>query len=660
MKLGMFSRKDRGSVMIAVSFVIMMISVLGMVYSMTTLATHRLTISYRDGDMAMAGAMAGVEYGLHKLAYLADQTAVDFADQISLANGQAIRVNSRGGAAQIIIGGNPMATVAMLEAESTVRGVTKSVRVTVYNDSEEIHELYYKAIFAANSHGVPYTLEFTGKDNDADDIRGDAHNNGDIEFSLNAFSTWNWGNNKCTATGLVQRVDEIGVPNLIKGGGDAYINAPDLRGMGYENPARRYREWDGAFQGPANDIIDVGDAYAHYAGSLQTIRIAQEGGYFGAGGYYEWNNSAKALPDSAAANFFQYDYQNHYVKSYTAGDDTRIDQTKNYYVGARNGGTSGTYGNIYGLYGGGHAVIQISPQQNNKIYYVDGNLWFDSDGCNHLFFVPGPGVDKLNITIVVKGNVYIGDQIWTIPDDKQKNIGGSTAAQAFSMLDPDSGIALIAMNDGETFDDVNKNGKYDEGETIVGRSNPATPLPAGNNASPEGTYASGYRGRMEGSGNVVFGDTIDGPIGVVHAFLYAENNFVDITSSGSDQTSFTRGNMTAGNRVYLSRNYLEWQSVKNLGSAPVGWINIDGKYYPPGTSAGDVNNPFVVDRVWYSGKIWARRHNPLQVTLDDRIVDGTIKLPGLPHSASLNEGTWTPVAMQVVDGRVLPDGWVPD
>lgn len=658
MRLGLFRKDERGSVMIVISFIIMMISVLGMVYSMTTLSTHKLTVSYRDGDMANAAAMAGVEHGLHKLAYMPAGTPVDFAEELTLANGQTIKVNSRSGTATVIINGVPMATVALLESEATVRGVTKGVRVTIFNDSKEIHELYYKAIFAANSHGIPYTLEFTGKDNDADDIRGDAHNNGDIEFSLNAFSTWNWGNNKCTATGVVQRVDEIGIPNLIKGGGDSYINAPDLKSMGYENAARRYKEWDPGSQGATNDIVDVGEAYAHYSANLQTIAIAREGGYFGAGGYYEWNSSAKALPDGAAANFFQYDYQNHYVKSYTSTEDTKIDQTKNYYIGARNGGTSGSYGNIYGLYGGGHAVIKISQQQNNKIYYVDGNLWFDSDGCNHVFFVPDAGVDKLNITIVVKGNIYIGDQIWTIPDDKQKNIGGSYNCQAFNMLDPDSGIALIAMNDGETYDDVNKNGKYDNGETIIGRTDPNTPIPAANNpASGAGVQ---YRGRMEGSGNVVFGDTIDGPIGVVHAFLYAENNFVDITSSGSDQTAFTRGNMTAGNRVYLSRNYTDWQSVKNMGSAPAGWINIGGSYYPPGTNPADVNNPFVVVRRWYNGKIYARRHNPLQVTLDDRIVDGTIKLPGLPHSTDIQNGTWTPVAMQVVDGKILPDSWVPD
>jgi Tfp pilus assembly protein PilX len=663
MKLRLLRKGERGAILIIVSIVVMIISVLGIVYTMNATSTHRLTLTYKEADQARALALAGAEYAVNKLAYgLADPMNVDFADEVNIA-GTTVRVNAKSsGSATVGTGDGMSVNLVVVESEATVRGITRSIRATFFNNSYEIHELYYKAIFAANRHGIPYTLEFTGANNDADRIRGDAHNNGDIEFSLQAFSTWNWGNNKCTATGECRRVDATGETNLIKDKSSFQdpINAPNLQAMGYEDPTRRYREWDGT----PGDIVDVGDAWDYYRSQGQTfeIDIAREGGYFSAGGYYEWNTRCEVLPDSAAANFFQYDYQNHYCDDFTAADDAKVDLTKNYYLGQRNGGTYNTLGNDYGLYGGGHAVITITEEQNNKIYFVDGNLWLDSDGCNHLFFVPDDGVDKVAITIVVKGNIYIGDQVWTTGYDKSMNIGGSTSAQCFQMLDEDSSIAFVAMSDGESYDDVNRNGTYDPGETIIGRADPSVPNPAENNPEAPGTYTTDYQGRREGSGNIIFGDTIQGPVGAVEAFLYAENNFQDITADTSqgDQNPFTFGNMTAGNRVFLKRNYEPWESVEPHSGVPAGWVKIGNYYYPPGTTVENRNNPFVTDRMYYNGKIYARRHNPLQVKLDDRIRDGSIKLPGLPTSNETFEGTWVPVLWEVLERAILPQGWTPD
>jgi hypothetical protein len=178
------------------------------------------------------------------------------------------------------------------------------------------------------------------------------------------------------------------------------------------------------------------------------------------------------------------------------------------------------------------------------------------------------------------------------------------------MTDPESGVALLAMADGESFNDTNKNGFYDEGETIIGREDPMTPsIPENANVS-SGEYSSvggeaAYMGRMEGSGNIIFGDTINGPVGTVEAFLFAENNFTDITSDKTDQNPYIFGNMTAGNRVYLNRNKDGWDGagIFDEGTFPVGsgnpetdWVLIDGYYYPPGTDSSNYDNPFVTYR----------------------------------------------------------------
>jgi hypothetical protein len=87
------------------------------------------------------------------------------------------------------------------------------------------------------------------------------------------------------------------------------------------------------------------------------------------------------------------------------------------------------------------------------------------------------------------------------------------------------------------------------------------------------------------SGNIYIGDQQFGTGGSIHAMLYAENDFVDNNINSVDQQFISVfGNMTAGNRVRLNRT-----------------VGI-GQY-----------------------------RTRLDITLDERIRDGTIIVPGLPH-----------------------------
>jgi hypothetical protein len=61
---------------------------------------------------------------------------------------------------------------------------------------------------------------------------------------------------------------------------------------------------------------------------------------------------------------------------------------------------------------------------------------------------------------------------------------------------------------------------------------------------------------VEDSGNIYFGDPVYGTLEQMHAFMYAENNFIDknLNAQGSAEVA-VYGNMTAGNKVDIQRDY---------------------------------------------------------------------------------------------------------
>jgi hypothetical protein len=94
------------------------------------------------------------------------------------------------------------------------------------------------------------------------------------------------------------------------------------------------------------------------------------------------------------------------------------------------------------------------------------------------------------------------------------------------------------------------------------------------------------------SGNIYFGDPVFGTLEQMHAFMYAENNFIDknLSATGSAQVT-VYGNMTAGNKVDIQRDY---------GS----------------------------------------QHSKLTVNYDGRISMGQLQMPGLPTTDSNGGGNW--------------------
>jgi hypothetical protein len=98
--------------------------------------------------------------------------------------------------------------------------------------------------------------------------------------------------------------------------------------------------------------------------------------------------------------------------------------------------------------------------------------------------------------------------------------------------------------------------------------------------------------RVTDSGNIYFGDPVFGTLEQMHAFMYAENNFIDknLSATGSAQVA-VYGNMTAGNKVDIQRDF---------GS----------------------------------------QHSKLTVNYDGRISSGDLLMPGLPRANPDNGGEW--------------------
>lgn len=195
--------------------------------------------------------------------------------------------------------------------------------------------------------------------------------------------------------------------------------------------------------------------------------------------------------------------------------------------------------------GGNIDEVSVNAAGNHKTYYIDGNLWVEPNGTTSKLIKSPP--DGTQITIVVKGNVYMADEL--LYDN-----------QAYD------GLAFVAMSDGESYTDLDGDNQYDAGEPIL-------------HDDGDGIY----EGNVEGSGNVYFGDPNGGPLGHVHAYLYADNNFEDhcLDPFGNPLDFEITGLMSAGNHMDINR---------------------DG----------------------------AGGHSQMKVTHDDRLQKGEISLPGLP------------------------------
>ncbi|MFA5507288.1 MAG: hypothetical protein WC314_12580 [Vulcanimicrobiota bacterium] len=255
-----------------------------------------------------------------------------------------------------------------------------------------------------------------------------------------------------------------------------------------------------------------------FARSSMTVEIRSEGSWM--------NDTATTVAPDNPAHIFAKDVLNDLG---TADDEGEL-SNDNYYLADYHQSKEG--GNI-----------STDTGAHGKTYFVDGNLWIES-------FSTGGWMDGQSV-IVVKGNIYVADTV--------------------SAFNADSALVLVAMADGESYTDLNRNERYDPGEPIIDDN--------GNGQ---------YDGNVEGSGNIFFGDPNVGPVGDFDAFMYAENNFEDYAAlvANWSQEIKIHGSMSAGNRINLA------------------------------------------------GRIEQGAHVPITIDFDSRISDGTLKMEGIPNGAS--------------------------
>lgn len=371
-------------------------------------------------------------------------------------------------------------------SRSEVSGAQAAIEAVVAFSSES--EVYHNAIFAGNSSGSNgYTLKINGKDEFADEIYGDVYSGGSINFLQESFL-----DGTARATGQIL--------GNYSGEESSVMSIPDLTKMNYE----------------ATATFDVADLFS---GADAFYSSAPPGG------------SAWQLPEDSPGHIFRMNPSDRSSRlNMTAGDDYFLEDP--YEPNGSDSGQTGVDPSEISMSGVGS---EPGIDSNGAVFFIDGNLWLDNSPTESFRFKHGLA-NGVQVTFVVKGNIYFGDNL-------------------FYENDKTDGIAFIAMKDPDVAD----------------------------------------------SGNISFGDPTGGTLKEMNAFMYAENDFIDINldKSGSQSVSLY-GNMSAGNVVDIQRDY-------------------------------------------------GAKHTKLVVEFDERIMDGSLDQPGIPGSTSGDDL----VGLQLLSWRLL-------
>lgn len=233
----------------------------------------------------------------------------------------------------------------------TVRGIVRDVAVPVFDH----------AMYAGNSSGDPnYRMTFAGNGAQADTINGDIYSGGGITVGGQAVV-----NGSLRASGMIAGAS--GTSGITQPG-------PDLSAMHYET----------------NHDVNVAAEFAPI-----TTRTANALG-----------GSAYQVPQSNRAHIFR---KNPTDRATACNGTTKDDYFLEDPYQPRS--TSST------VSAAAATVIQLndpavgSPNSGNRLtYYVDGNLWVHSVPC-YSFTIKHSDPDGVQVTFVVKGNIYYSDNI---------------------------------------------------------------------------------------------------------------------------------------------------------------------------------------------------------------------------------------------------------
>ncbi len=309
-------------------------------------------------------------------------------------------------------------------------------------------DMYANAVFAGNSSSDPaYVLEFGGLGARADEINGDVYSGNDVELEDDAAV-----NGVIRATGAI-----LGASGLT----GVSLPIPDIAAMQYETTSD----------------IDVATEFGSASWNLNLFNPALGPGW--------------ELPADNPAHIFRRNPLNRDDQTaLTAKDDYVLEDP--YEPVGLDPLSNGSSAWAITPTGGG----QPGPEGNDLVYFVDGNLWIMNLLSNSFEF---QHPDGCRITFVVKGNVYLGDNLFY--DNPS--------------LD---GVAFIAIEDSSVPD----SGNVYMGDLLDGSAAP-----------------------------------VQGSLTHVDSFLYAENDFYDnnLDHQGLGPVE-VNGSMIAGNQVHYKRDLL--------------------------------------------------------------------------------------------------------
>ena len=381
--------------------------------------------------------------------------------------------------------------------------------------------VFWNAIYAQNSSGSDnYTLAFAGTGSKKDVVKGDIYSGGKLSHTQQAQllnESGQGGSNQVmyasdAADALTNGAGQTPAPNYVNGAQPSL----DIAGMNYPAKAAAVNSPADPFHDP--NVVNVADRIATYG---------TDGYAEGESGPNQGLGIAKQIKnENDPAHIFRLNPKDNgsteRVQSYSG---LNTDHPRDFFLEdpTRKAGAGSAGGNWLGSDGGQR--INVQPSGNNKVYYIDGNLWVSNSPAFSFQFQNNTGAD-MKITLIVKGNVYLTDNLLY---DRSK---------------PNDALAIIAIKDEASYPNRTPEGYLD----------PLSPY-----YNPSLTYtgaedAARDYNKKSGSGNIFFGDPGGGTTERFESFMFAENNFYD-HNMGATGTNLTNiyGNMTAGNHVQVKR-----------------------------------------------------------------------------------------------------------
>ncbi len=463
------------------------------------------------------GSLAGVVLSLSQrqsaeVSALADQNRAFFVAQTginsALAEVQAGNTDPLGSAGDPVVSSGGRYWVEVVDNGDSTLTLTSHARAGMQQKAIEVvverqeEGVYQNGIFAGNSSGDPsYVLDLSGVAVQADKVYGDIYSGGSVAVRQDA-----------EVFGTIRAFDSV----TGKGSSTAETGkkqaTPDIAAMNYA----------------ATADVKVADQFSTGGATYKSNA---------AGG------SAWQLPESNPAHIFRKNPSDR--SSETGGtvkDDYFLeDPYETVKSDATSDGSDAYKITLSGVSG------KPGTNSNQKVFFIDGNLWIHNYKTMSLKFAHSDA-NGVQVTFVVKGNIYISDNLFYTNKDKD-------------------GVAFVAMKDSTVAD----------------------------------------------SGNIYFGDPSFGTLERMYAYLYAENNFLDVNLSATGSAKVELyGNMTAGNQVKIQRD-------------------------------------FAVTTTSGKKKTTTIQHSKLMVDFDERIANGVLSMPGLPKTTAISAAAFEVLSWREVE-----------